>query len=130
MEFVEFIVKKIRNTDFDDGYIVQQILCDVNQLTPKTAKRYVTEFSPSKLGRLGCLGLRKLAIIKRDHPEIWNQWLQEYEQMKHGKQGVIADEDLQEAKEQDIAFQHLKKAVELVGINKVELWLQKFKQDS
>jgi len=51
-------------------------------------------------------------------------------EMKHGKQGVIADEDLQEAKEQDIAFQHLKKAVELVGINKVELWLQKFKQDS
>ena len=73
MKTIDFekVVKRLRGSKYDDGYIIDQVISDLQQLTPEQATRYVLEFSPSKLGRLGYLGLRKLAIIRRDDPEFF-----------------------------------------------------------
>ena len=63
------VVKRIEGSKFDDGYIVSQILYDVERIGEERATQYLFSFSPSKLGQLGYLGLRKLAVIKRDEPE-------------------------------------------------------------
>jgi len=63
------VAKALEGTKYDDGLVVQQILSDVEKIGAEKATQYVLRFSPSKLGRLGLLGLRKLAIIKRDNPE-------------------------------------------------------------
>jgi len=69
----ESIIGIIRGSKWDDGYIINQILSDVLALGENTAWQYVNKLSPSKLGKMGYLGLRKLAIIKRDDPEFWNK---------------------------------------------------------
>ena len=71
----EKIIRRIQGTEFDDGYIIHQIRYDVERLGEARATRYLFDFSPSKLGRLGYLGLRKLAIIKRDYPEKFEKLL-------------------------------------------------------
>jgi len=63
------VIRRIQGSEFDDGYIIQQIVSDIERVGWETATEYLMSFSPSKLGRLGLLGLRKLAQIKRDHPE-------------------------------------------------------------
>jgi len=70
---VEKIMQVIRKNGLDDGYIETQIKYDIERLGSNIAKDYVVRFSPSKLGKLGFLGLRKLAQIKRDHPEIFDE---------------------------------------------------------
>lgn len=69
----ERIIKRIKGSKWDDGYVIDQIQHDIKQLGEEVAWQYVQRFSPSKLGQLGYLGLRKLAIIKRDDPEFWNE---------------------------------------------------------
>ena len=77
MKVVDFesVIQKIEGTEFDDGYIVRQILYDVERLGEEKATHYLFTMSPSKLGRLGFLGLRKLAQIKRDYPEKFERLL-------------------------------------------------------
>ncbi|OYT30460.1 MAG: hypothetical protein B6U95_00005 [Thermofilum sp. ex4484_82] len=76
------IISQIQGSKFDDGYIIHQIVQDVKKLGEKTALHYVLNFSPSKLGKLGFLGLRKLAIIRRDHPSEFEKILGEKRQIK------------------------------------------------
>jgi len=81
MGFLEFIIRKIRGSQFDDGYIIEQIASDVSRIgSDELAIHYVENFSPSKLGRMGFIGFRKLAQIRRDHPEIWRKWMEEFRQ--------------------------------------------------
>ena len=63
------VIKRIRGTEFDDGLICDQIANDVVRLGWRDATHYLLNFSPSKLGTLKLKGLRKLAQIRRDHPE-------------------------------------------------------------
>ena len=129
MSFIIFLLGKLTdNPQYDDGYLFNQVMADLDQLTLKQAEHYVQNFSPSKLGRLGFLGLRKLAMIKRDEPDNWKAWEREYQKLK--EEGLFTEEDERDAKEHDIAYQYLRKAIELVGVEKVELWLQKFKRMS
>lgn|GEM_PF-2944213 len=67
------VVEKLRGSEFDDGLIVYQIVNDVERLGWETATQYLMNFSPSKLGKLNLLGLRKLAQIRRDHPEKFKE---------------------------------------------------------
>ena len=70
---VEKVMEIIRKNELDDGYMEDQLKYDIERLGSELAKDYVVRFSPSKLGKLGFLGLRKLAQIKRDHPEIFDE---------------------------------------------------------
>ncbi|HDN18071.1 MAG TPA: hypothetical protein ENF41_03320 [Candidatus Bathyarchaeota archaeon] len=63
------VIKRIKGTEFDDGRIIYQIVNDVMRLGWRDATHYLLNFSPSKLGELNLLGLRKLAQIRRDYPE-------------------------------------------------------------
>ena len=63
------VIRRIEGTQFDDGYVTQQIADDVERLGWRVATQYLLNFSPSKLGTLRLKGLRKLAQIKRDKPE-------------------------------------------------------------
>jgi len=71
MRVIDFnkVNQKLRGSEFDDGYIIEQVVNDVCRLGFQTATKYLLEFSPSKLGQLGLTGLRKLAKIKRDNPK-------------------------------------------------------------
>lgn len=70
---VDEIISKIRGSKWDDGYIIEQIKHDFDLLGEDIAMHYAKNFSPSKLGRMGYLGLRKLAIIRRDDPEFFKE---------------------------------------------------------
>ena len=67
------ILERIEGSEFDDGYIIEQLIADIGSLGAERAASYLFRFSPSKLGRLGYLGLRKLAKIRRDHPEKFRE---------------------------------------------------------
>ena len=67
------VIKRIRGTEFDDGLICEQIANDVVRLGWRDATHYLLNFSPSKLGTLRLKGLRKLAQIRRDHPEKFKE---------------------------------------------------------
>ena len=67
------VAEKLKGSQFDDGVIVYQIVNDVERLGWETATQYLMNFSPSKLGKLNLLGLRKLAQIRRDHPEKFKE---------------------------------------------------------
>jgi len=70
IDFADFI-EKIKGTPIDDGYIVTQIAEDVEELGETVATHYVMNFSPSKLGVLGYLGLRKMSQLKRDNQKMF-----------------------------------------------------------
>lgn len=70
---IDKIIDILKGSNHDDGYILFQIRNDVEKLGFDVAIRYAKRFSPSKLGRLGYLGLRKLAKIRRDHPEFFKK---------------------------------------------------------
>ena len=80
MAFLKWLIKhKLPASDFDDGYLINQVKQDIQQLSSEEKALWYTEnFSPSKLGKLRLLGLRKLAQIVRDYPEIWERWKKEY----------------------------------------------------
>ena len=69
------VIRGLKGSEFDDGYIIGQIVNDVDRLGWETATHYLMNYSPSKLGNLGLLGLRKLAQIRRDHPEKFKELL-------------------------------------------------------
>ena len=66
------VIRRLKGSKYDDGLIIYQLVDDVERLGWETATRYL-DFSPSKLGRLRLLGLRKLAQIKRDDPEFFKK---------------------------------------------------------
>ena len=70
---IEKVAEILMQNKLHDGYIEAQLKHDVERLGSEKAKYYVLSFSPSKLGRLGFLGLRKLAIVRRDHPDVFEK---------------------------------------------------------
>ncbi|RLI14599.1 hypothetical protein DRO49_06065 [Candidatus Bathyarchaeota archaeon] len=67
-KFWRKVLERIENSGYNDGYIVDQIKKDLEKLSGKEARKYVERYSPKKLGKLGYLGLRKLAVIRNRHP--------------------------------------------------------------
>jgi len=59
--------------DFNDGYIVEDVLIDVLNLGETVATFYVINFSPSELERMFLTGLSKLAKIRRDYPDMFEE---------------------------------------------------------
>jgi len=56
-----------------------QVVNDVKKVGWEKAKYFVSNFSPSQLGKRDLIGLRRLAKIRRDRPEVFNEVMKELE---------------------------------------------------
>lgn len=54
---------------------------DVNRIGFDRAKHLAEDFSPSQLGRMGFLGIRRLAQLRRDNPELFRKVMKELEEV-------------------------------------------------
>jgi len=54
---------------------------DIVTLGWDTVKYLANNYSPSQLGRMGYLGVRRLAQLKRDNPQVFQKVMQELEEV-------------------------------------------------
>ena len=59
----------------------KQIAHEINTLGFETAKQLAESYSPSQLGKMGYLGLRRLAQLKRDDPEKFKKVMEDLEKL-------------------------------------------------
>ena len=69
----KIMLARIWATDLDDGYIVHQVTNDVLRVGHVAARYFIQYRSPSWLGMANLLGLRKLAKLRRDDREKFEE---------------------------------------------------------
>ena len=57
----------------------QKLICDIQRLGWERVKYLANKFSPSQLGRMGYLGVRRLSQLKRDEPAKFQKVMKELE---------------------------------------------------
>jgi len=62
-----------------------QVVKDVKSVGWEKAKYFVNNFSPSQLGKRDLIGLRRLAQIRRDRPEVFPKLMDALDEIFRGE---------------------------------------------
>ena len=71
----------IKNNCVFSSVAHKKLAYDIYELGWQKVKYLADNFSPSQLGRMGYLGVRRLAQLRRDHPETYKKVMQELEEV-------------------------------------------------
>ena len=71
----------IKHNIFDRKMHIQ-LANEIKELGLDSVLKMSEKFSPSQLGRMGYLGARKLAIIRRDNPETYKKIVEDLKNLR------------------------------------------------